>query len=696
MVQKSPLVIVNGRLTELQPGDSVEGAVFGTVTAGSGLIGGGDLNTGTKRLDVALADNASGLIFVGDSVGYDGRAEVTADIALATGVAAIEYAEIALQSGSAAVEFAEEALASGNLALENATNAVSYSNIFTFTSDSDLEPGDAVGFNSAGNVQKLNSTQDNTLVRTSVAVPFNGENKSYLKFEYNSTRKHGIITGYQSSPAGHVSQAVTSYEGRLRVDGPVSPVINSGNATDAFELANYKGAGTYMYIGYNPSITANSRYRYTGVAVVSGVVEDWSRSSFACTANYKPLDSRIRSSTNTFRYPTSCYDTHMGVQHYVATSGSAQFGTCLRGISSLGNSSFTIAGIQVYDSTKPTILGDSVGAKRVFTQNELCFHEGIGSGIYLYADGGRSNYANSSVTTPEWKNNPGPTNAQFNLVFLSGQYVSEASATVTNPGFTGLKPVDINSCYVPSINKCAFIFEQDEKAGDPAGLAFATYYEGTVYSGFQGENLLDWEGVFDVGSGCSYPRVTYDSTYQQLIVTYRSSQTPTSSYLVAHTVTPVPINSSGHTVEVSPQYVITSSNVSWLAPQYCEDIGQTAVLYSNSTNSRCEIATISPSINRIPQTRNSLEQDNFLGVSTQTVSSGDSVVVAMPNTTSQDFENLVPGANYFLDSISGNLNTAPTLPPNWSGGSYTSFLRGQWTPVGKALTSSGMYLTNTL
>jgi hypothetical protein len=77
---RKPLVIVSGVLSELRPGDTVEGVVLTTsLTAGSGLSGGGALAT-DQRIDVSLAANPSGLIFVGTKLGIDGavQASVTA------------------------------------------------------------------------------------------------------------------------------------------------------------------------------------------------------------------------------------------------------------------------------------------------------------------------------------------------------------------------------------------------------------------------------------------------------------------------------------------------------------------------------------------------------------------------------------------------------------------------------------------
>lgn len=139
MTARRPLVLVSGFTSELPDGDSVIGISAGTVTAGSGLAGGGDVSTNI-RLDVELAANPSGLIWVqtGDSaqLGFDGSAQASgtaalsvATTALASGNAALVVgsnaqtsANTALASGVAAQSTANTALASGNAALVSANN----------------------------------------------------------------------------------------------------------------------------------------------------------------------------------------------------------------------------------------------------------------------------------------------------------------------------------------------------------------------------------------------------------------------------------------------------------------------------------------------------------------------------------------------------------------------------------------------
>lgn len=122
MADRRPLVLISGVFSELPAGDTAIGASAGTLTAGSGVSGGGALDGSTRRLDISLAPNASGLIIVGAgdtaTLGFDGSH-------VASGSAALALAGEALASGNAALADAVPALASGNAALSDLTSKVS-------------------------------------------------------------------------------------------------------------------------------------------------------------------------------------------------------------------------------------------------------------------------------------------------------------------------------------------------------------------------------------------------------------------------------------------------------------------------------------------------------------------------------------------------------------------------------------------
>jgi hypothetical protein len=194
MAERLPLVYVDGGLSQLPPGDSVDGVQLGTLTAGSGLVGGGDLNTGNKRLDVGLASVASGVIFVGDAIGLDGVAQDLAYQATFSGYAGLQLSQAALASGVAAQAKASTALASGNAAL---SAAVSYSpnNSVVFTAASTVASGNAVGLDDTGRVQIIQASSPtiggrNNFIGTAQASVSSGTSVRVLlprDIDYNRT-----------------------------------------------------------------------------------------------------------------------------------------------------------------------------------------------------------------------------------------------------------------------------------------------------------------------------------------------------------------------------------------------------------------------------------------------------------------------------------------------------------------------------
>jgi hypothetical protein len=110
MASRRPLVVVSGVTSELPQGDTVVGASAGTLVAGSGLSGGGAFTGGTVTVDVSLAPNPSGIIFVGDALGLDGVTQTVAETALSSGNAALGLADTALSSGNAALSSAASKL----------------------------------------------------------------------------------------------------------------------------------------------------------------------------------------------------------------------------------------------------------------------------------------------------------------------------------------------------------------------------------------------------------------------------------------------------------------------------------------------------------------------------------------------------------------------------------------------------------
>jgi len=152
MVARRPLVNISGLTTELPPGDSVVGASLGLLTAGSGLNGGGNL-ANSVSVNVSLAPNPSGLIFVGGKLGVNGAVPSTATTALASGNFALATAPVAIASGVAGSALAATAQASGNAALAGITAIPTGGAISTFTAASAVQSGNPVGLDAGGRIQ---------------------------------------------------------------------------------------------------------------------------------------------------------------------------------------------------------------------------------------------------------------------------------------------------------------------------------------------------------------------------------------------------------------------------------------------------------------------------------------------------------------------------------------------------------------
>lgn len=226
MAEKLPLVYVDGALSQLPPGDQVEGAVLGNLIAGSGLVGGGDLQTGPKRLDVALASNPSGLIFVGDTVGMDGADIVAADVALASGNAAVVYAEPALASGVAALAYANTALASGNASLTDAVNFVGSSAV-VLTASSAIQAGNPVGLDDAGKVAACSVSSSPNSRSYGSALNLLAAAGGYHISCYDTSADKLVTCYFKSSNSDNIV-TVNSVSGKTISNNTGSPVFTQG------------------------------------------------------------------------------------------------------------------------------------------------------------------------------------------------------------------------------------------------------------------------------------------------------------------------------------------------------------------------------------------------------------------------------------------------------------------------------------
>tara|TARA_R100001463_G_scaffold4165_4_gene15998 strand:+ start:515 stop:2368 length:1854 start_codon:yes stop_codon:yes gene_type:complete len=274
MAEKLPLVYVDGQLSQLPTGDAVDGAELGSLTAGSGLVGGGDLQTGNKRLDVALASSASGVIFVGDSIGMDGADLVTASSALASGVAGSSASAIALASGVAAQSDANTALASGNAALDLAVNFSSSSSV-DFTASSVIQAGNPVGLDDAGKARVVITLQDSTQRSFGTPVTFDSGTIPFGRSVYDPSNNKVVIvyrdqsnSSYATAIVGTVSGTSISFGTKVVVESswstPYGVTYDSTNNKVVFCFSRDVGG-----LNYGAAI----------VGTISGTTSSWGSST---------------------------------------------------------------------------------------------------------------------------------------------------------------------------------------------------------------------------------------------------------------------------------------------------------------------------------------------------------------------------------------------------------------------------------
>jgi len=264
MAEKSPLVFVDGGFSQLPPGDSIEGVALGSLVAGSGLVGGGDLNTGNKRLDIGLTASPSGLIFVGDALGLDGSDQATANAALASGNAGLELGTVALASGVAAQSEANTALASGIAALDAAVNFQGSSSL-TFTAASAIASGYAVGLNDGGKVQSVREVVDADSRVFGSAVVFESAQSDFISTTYDSTNNRVVIAYQDVGNLNYGTAIVGTVSGTSISFG--SPVVFRSAATYYPSIA-YDSTNSRVVIAYRDD--GNSYYGTAVVGTVSG------------------------------------------------------------------------------------------------------------------------------------------------------------------------------------------------------------------------------------------------------------------------------------------------------------------------------------------------------------------------------------------------------------------------------------------
>jgi hypothetical protein len=280
MATRRPLVLNDGLVSELLDGDTVRAGTSTTeVVAGSGLTGGGSVSS-NPELDAALAPNPSGIIYVGDALGIDGAAGVTADIALASGSAAAVLASDALASGNNSLVVASAALASGNAALGLVPTLTGGGGPLqtTLVAGSAIASGYAVGVDDAGKVQSVSSYLVTGASFPSPSVVFESADTQFTRSVYAPNANAHVFAYNDSGNSQYGTAIVGSVSGTSISFG--TPVVFASIIVGEIDIT-YNSSRGRVVIAY----TNTAAFPSTGNAI-SGLVSGTSI-SFAAAATYR-------------------------------------------------------------------------------------------------------------------------------------------------------------------------------------------------------------------------------------------------------------------------------------------------------------------------------------------------------------------------------------------------------------------------
>jgi hypothetical protein len=640
MTERLPLVFVDGKLSQLPDGDTISGVNPGTLVAGSGLVGGGDLNTGTRRLDVALATNTSGVIFVNDAIGIDGSAEARADEAAASGNAALRLGEDATNSGIAAQASGNIALASGNAALFNAVNFIGGSNL-DIIADSDISPGDALALNDAGHVQVLGEKISGGFV----LVP------------------SGLDTSTDTYGIGPTANAVKE---RINYDP-----VQSGF------LITYEGPSYYFY-GRSAIISGNDIFMGTPVSLIS--------------SNLAQLDWGCDFDTSTNQFVISHYTTATQMRFFTVqiSGGTLQKGPDYNITTPTSTQNSCISynpAFQKHVCLFNSFVSPNYQLKGLSVET---------SGNYVVKTAGTANYVNLDNTShgmlPTAVYNPATSGNFFltgygtnNVVNMLSTAPSGNNISVISNRATGQINVSYRGgiTYIDSTNNIFAHYNEGTTAPlSPRFRNFKISAFDCPGSGYFDDEVKPFgEGALNCYHGNS---PVYDPVYDRICAPI-SSGASTSMRTAAFLIKP-----SGTTSYEELDYILLSGTASNGAfPSSMIDANHNVfVIHARSTPPSGYVWKLGPLDGKVPFPTVS-GNSNFFGISKESAVSGEFVSADFPRIINYEQENLETGRFYYVDTASSGFTTASGEPTAWQGAK-------PWGPVAKAVSSSGLLILDTL
>lgn len=603
MVSRRPLVIKNGFISELLAGDSVRTSDEASLlVAGSGLVGGGD-SSSDITLQVGAADAASGVIYVGNSIGLDGSDIVQADTAYASGTSAQIVSSVALSSGNAALATANTALASGNAALALAAGIGGDTYKVVYTASNNVSVGDLVGVDDTNRVAPI----------------FSEVNPNVRIFNTQVASGTGTQTEFTCEPSGSF--------------------INIGGRNSSqqyyFQAAQLTGPNTVTYVNTPTAMgSSGSTYSKTQFRQVSSTQNLYKLTTFAFTQTSTYSGSNIVVS---YRHPTTnAYTTGINSNF---SGGLWVTGTLLTNWDNNG----LVMAYEVQDTgggqrNSYVVLGQISG-----TSCSLGTPYNWYSGSIPSPDGLLYDPDGNKVLLVE---NTNVANGRVMTFTISGTSLSASSAyNVFNTlPITDTWTLSTNMAYMEDISRFVFVYRT---------LQSGTYYIAYIIGYWNGSTYTFGTPTILVSAGSNWSTAVYDKKNSKLILKVYGSS---GINIIIASVTGA--SSTDLTIESN---TAASSVVydSFLGYSYEQDV----VVAENST-SPPYILTMETQKNIVPKFS---AQNNFVGVATTAAASGSQTTVSVPGGVDYSRTGLTPGSLYYPDpTVSGSLTTSSSTPTSWT------------------------------
>jgi hypothetical protein len=644
MADLLPLVIISGNITELPPGDTAEDVSVGTLTPGPGIVGGGPLSD-PVTVSVALADNASGLIFAGtgdnSTIADDGSALALSLSALASGNLALSVVAAANASGEASVGVSNQAIASGTAAIE-IIDSLPQGDFLTAQAGSAIVSGQPVGINNAQILESLRTTID----PNSILTP--------------DTNFYPIATGIPNEPFGFT----------------------------------YLPEGDRLVAAYQDSSQGNRLYARVGRIQGNEIIWGSGQTQIGVSDNITEMHATNITGEDKVVVAYRNSDASSYLTFNVIDVNAADE-NCVVGSDAVFNSSVSLVIDLTYDSSAEKVA-------YCYADNTISnFNVGIASvsGLTITKEDERTIQTNYNANTNKIRYSPQASGFLVTTYESTSRIIYGQFFTASGEFFLDQTPLTplVTQDFLPDLTT----YNPHSIVCSERADRFLLCYE----KSFASVESLNYRVLEISGSTIN----VYDETEaEQTNVNYiELGYNPvTDSCITAFNAVSSGLVSAGQIDVNSNKFILLTNPFcfasGWTASGEDVDLNHPEVVYASGTdnvvvagyfplahsrviNDGCAVLFDMNQEFILPLNEN--QSNNFIGISQQTVSSGDTVTVRLQGSADTTTSGFLIGANYYVDTVNSGWQVESTKPATWS---------GAWQTIGASVGTNSLFFTDSM